>query len=608
VRRSTAFFVLLSACWVLLLYRQVIGAPFLYDDVAQIPQNAQLTSWSGIAGYFLHAVPFNKDYRNVGGAFYRPLFWASLALDRLLWGLNPTAFHLTNLLLHWINGVLAFVLLRRLGTPQLASGAAVIIWLGLPINTEAVAWISGRSVVLMTLFVLAGLLAATWYLSTRRIVALAAYLLSCCGAVLSYEAGLLILPLTILMVRLSWPLCTLALLVDAIYFGARKTANAAATTAGTAILPAGAAFFKYLAWTILPIHMSIDRSSDTPAGRFSLNAIAALAALAAVIALAFWLRARIPEVAAGIAWMTIALLPFCGIVPTYQGMAERYVYLASAGLAAAIAGLAFHFPSRARTPVLCLVCVWIVWGAWRVDARVLDWNNEIQLYTSSLQATPDSAVLLFNLGIASAENGDLAKAEDCYRRAIAIHPRYTGAMINLGNILRQQGKASEATALFQRALAIDPQNPDAWLNLGNTALQAGSFGEARSDYQRSLELKPASVEATLDLGAVYQRLGDLDAARKQYERAISLDPNLPGAYTNLGAVLIQEGRFDDAIAPLRKAIEKDSAAAAPYFDLGVVYEQQHQYALAAQMYRNTLAIDPSHLRARIGLARVENEK
>ncbi|MGA2602148.1 MAG: hypothetical protein ABSH09_34715, partial [Bryobacteraceae bacterium] len=157
MRRSTAFFLLVSACWVLLLYRQVIGAPFLYDDVAQIPQNAQLTSWSGIAGYFLHAVPFNKDYRNIGGAFYRPLFWASLAFDRVLWGLNPTAFHLTNLLLHWINGVLAFVLLRRLGMQALPSSASVMIWLGLPINTEAVAWISGRSVVLMTFFILAGL-------------------------------------------------------------------------------------------------------------------------------------------------------------------------------------------------------------------------------------------------------------------------------------------------------------------------------------------------------------------------------------------------------------------------------------------------------------------
>lgn len=608
MRRSTAFFLLLSACWVLLLYRQVIGAPFLYDDVAQIPQNAQLTSWSGITGYFLHAVPFNKDYRNIGGAFYRPLFWTSLALDRLLWGLNPTAFHLTNLLLHWLNGVLVFALLRRLGMPALPSSAAVMIWLGLPINTEAVAWISGRSVVLMTFFVLAGLLAATWYLSTRRIVALIAYALACAAAVLSYEAGLLILPLTMLIVRLSWPLSAAALAVDAIYFGARKLASATATTAGIAILPAGAAFFKYLAWTILPIHMSIERSSDTPPGRFSITAITALAALAALIALAFWLRKKIPAVAAGIAWMIISLIPFCGIVPTYQGMAERYVYLASAGLAAAIAGLAFRVPPRARTPVLSLVCLWIFWGAWRVDARVLDWNNEIQLYTSSLQATPDSAVLLFNLGIAEAEKGDAANAEDCYRRAIAIHPNYTGAMINLGNILRKQGKASEATTLFQSVLAIDPKNPNAWLNLGNIALQAGNLKDAQADYGRSLELKPTSVEATLDLGAVYQRLGDLDAAQKQYQRASSLDPNLPGPYTNLGAVLIQQGRFDEAIAPLRKAIEKDPTAASPYFNLGVVYEQQHQYPLAAQMYRNTLAIDPDHIRARVGLVRVENEK
>ncbi len=616
MKRASAFFLVLSACWVLLLYRQVTGAPFLYDDVAQVQQNTQLTSWSGVGGYFVHAVPFNRDYRNIGGAFYRPLFWMSLAIDRLLWGLNPTAFHLTNLLLHWINGVLGFMLLRRLGTSELVSGAAVLIWLGLPINTEAVAWISGRSVCLMTLFLLAGLLAATRYLTTRSIVALVAYCVACCAAVLSYEAGVLVLPLTILVAflygrsktRLWMPLCVGAVAVDLVYFLLRQMANAEATTAGMAILPVGVAFFKYLVWTLFPIHLSIDRSTDTPADQFSLAAIIALPALALVIALAYWLRKRIPEAAAGIAWMTIALLPFCGIIPTYQGMAERYVYLASLGLAVAIAGLAFHVSTRARTPVLVLICTWVAWGAWRVDARVLDWNNEIKLYTSSLEATPNSAVLLFNLGIATAETGDVVKAEEYYRQAIAIHPNYVGALINLGNILRQEGKASEGAALLQRALAIDPKNPEAWLNLGNFALDAGKLQEAQKDYERSLQLKPASVEATLDLGAVYQRLGNLDAAKRQYERAIHLDPNLPGAYTNLGTVLLQQGRLDEAISPLRKAIEKDPTAAAPYFDLGVVYEQKHQFPQAAEMYRNALAIDPNHLRARIGLTRAENAK
>lgn len=585
----------------------------MYDDVPQIQQNPALTSWAGIAGYFLHAVPFSKDYLPIGGAFYRPLFWMSLALDRLLWGVNPAAFHLTNLLLHWLNGMLGFVLLRKLGLRALLAGGAMIVWLGLPINTEAVAWISGRSVCLLMFFLLAGLLAALWVLRTGSIVALIAYFLLSCAAVLSYEAGLLMLPLTILIAYVSgrrpsrlWWLGAASGIAAAIAFGLRTMAGARMTTAGPTILPAGAAFFKYLAWIVLPINMSIDRSVDTPANRFSVVAILALAALVAVLALAWWLRKRLPEVTSGIAWMTIAILPFCGIVPTYQGMAERYTYVASAGLALAIAGLAYRVPQSARVRVLSVLAAWIVWGAWRLDARVLDWNNEIALYTSSLQATPNSAVLLFNLGVASAENGDAAKAVECYQRALAINPRYVGALNNIGNIRRKQGSGPEAAALFERALAIDPNNPDAWLNLGNTALDGGNLQDARTDYERSLELKPASVEATINLGAVYQRLGDLDRARRQYERAIQLDPSQAGAYTNLGSVLIQQGRFDDAIAPLRKAIEKDPSTAAAYFDLGAIYEQKRQYPLAAEMYRKTLAIDPNHLKSRIGLVRVEN--
>ncbi len=610
------FFAIVSACWVLLLYRHALGAPFLYDDVLQIPQNPQLTSWHGIAGYFLHAVPFSKDYLNIGGAFYRPLFWMSLALDRLLWGLNPTGFHVTNLLLHWMNGMLVFLLLRKLSLPVLLAGGASIVWLGLPINAEAVAWISGRSLGLAMLFLLAALLAAGFFLRLKNVVALIAYFSCSIAAVLSYEGGLLVLPLTILVAyaidrwpnRSWWILCGAAAIADAIYLVLRGIAGARVSTAGPAIFPVGAAFFKYLAWIVLPIRMSIDRSVSTPSNHFSPVAMAALAALAGVLALAFWIRDRMPEVAGGMAWMSVALLPFGGIIPTYQGMAERYTYVAAGGMALALVGLALRVPRRAWTPVLGILCLWMAWGAWRLNARVLDWNNEIALYKSSLEATPNSAVLLYNLGVASAENGETAKAIDSYQKALAINPRYVGALNNLGNLLRQQRRVSEATALYQRALAIDPKNPDAWLDLGDAALQAGNLGEAQTDYQQSLELKPTNVEATSNLGAVYQRRGDLEMAKRQYERAIQLDPEKAGAYTNLGSVLIQQGRLDEAIPPLKTAIAKDPSTAAPYFDLGVIYEQKNQYTDAAEMYRKTLAIDPDHVKARVGLVRVEREK
>src|ERR1700752_2402162 len=112
------WFAIISACWVALLYRHVISAGFVYDDVAQIQNNHALTLWRSVAEYARSAVPFNTEFRGIGGSFYRPLFWFSLALDRVLWGLNATGFHITNLALHWGNGLLAFLLLRRLRSEE----------------------------------------------------------------------------------------------------------------------------------------------------------------------------------------------------------------------------------------------------------------------------------------------------------------------------------------------------------------------------------------------------------------------------------------------------------------------------------------------------------
>ena len=45
---------------------------------------------------------------------YIPLTWISLAIDYLVWGLNPTGYHLTSLLLHAGNAVLVYRIAKRL--------------------------------------------------------------------------------------------------------------------------------------------------------------------------------------------------------------------------------------------------------------------------------------------------------------------------------------------------------------------------------------------------------------------------------------------------------------------------------------------------------------
>ena len=75
---------------------------------------------------------------------------------------------------------------------------------------------------------------------------------------------------------------------------------------------------------------------------------------------------KIPRSAIGFAWVGIGLLPFCGIVFIYQGMAERFTYLASMGLALMIVVIGAESRVRWRQFVLGLIAVWGVWGIYRL--------------------------------------------------------------------------------------------------------------------------------------------------------------------------------------------------------------------------------------------------
>jgi tetratricopeptide (TPR) repeat protein len=609
---SNLRFGILSGCWVFLLYWQVLSGPFVYDDVPQIQQNHALVSWHTSAEYFRSSVPFNKEYRGPAGSFYRPLFWLSLTLDRKLWGLNPSGFHVTNLVLHWASGLLGFLLLRNFGASILMASAASLVWLGLPINSEAVAWISGRSLCLMDLLLLLALLMADWYLRSRRPWPLIVYFFASLGALLSHEAGVLVLPLTILVAyardhkpRRSWlPLVGAGIGVAFVYLGLRHLAGAQIPTAIPAILPLGIAFLKYVRWMVLPVAMSVERSTDVPANSFSLAAVVALLVVLFLFILIVRLRKKMPEVAAGLAWMSIALLPFCGMVFIYQGMAERYDYLASQGFALAVVALSLRARNWIRPAVLSLVILWSVWGAWRLNARVLDWTNEVSLYTTSLNATPNSAVLLYNLGVASADAGDIQRAIAYYRRAISLNPNYVSALVNLGNVLREQRSYSEAIALYRRAISLDPQSPDPWINLGNVYGQEGSAQEAKNAYERAIALKPDDTQAIINLGVTYQRLGNFPAAKQQYERAISIDGTQAAVYCNLGALFVQEGNVNAAVKQFTTATQIDPSYAPAYFDLGVLYQQTGNNDLAAQMYEKTLEIKPDYQKARVNLERL----
>src|SRR5439155_11011710 len=69
-----------------------------------------------------------------------------------LFGLNPTAFHVTDLLLHTANAILLFLVLQSMSGAALSSAFVAAVFALHPLHVESVAWIAERKDVLSTLF------------------------------------------------------------------------------------------------------------------------------------------------------------------------------------------------------------------------------------------------------------------------------------------------------------------------------------------------------------------------------------------------------------------------------------------------------------------------
>ena len=124
-----------------------------YDDPVYVTANPHVQgglTWEGVKWAFGNPVSRN----------WHPLTVLSHMLDCQLFGLNPWGHHLTNVLLHALNTVLVFLLLRRMtGAPWRSLLVAALFALH-PLRVESVAWVAERKDVLSGCF---GLLALIVY-------------------------------------------------------------------------------------------------------------------------------------------------------------------------------------------------------------------------------------------------------------------------------------------------------------------------------------------------------------------------------------------------------------------------------------------------------------
>ncbi len=145
---------LLIAGLTFLAYWPCLSGDFIIDDGMYLTNSRFIESPTGVLCFWFTNRP----------ADYYPVSNTSLWIEWRLWGMDPTGYHVTNLLLHIASALLIWAILPQLRIP--GAFLAAFLFAVHPVNVEAVAWISQRKDLLALFFFL---LSIFWYLKADEL-------------------------------------------------------------------------------------------------------------------------------------------------------------------------------------------------------------------------------------------------------------------------------------------------------------------------------------------------------------------------------------------------------------------------------------------------------
>ena len=189
------------------------------------------------------------------------------------------------------------------------------------------------------------------------------------------------------------------------------------------------------------------------------------------------------------------------------------------------------------------------------DLSRKDFSARLNGFEVNVRNSPDSIVAHMGLGSLLLAKGDLDRAGQEFKRAIALDPKCADAMFNLGVIANARQDLVGAIQQFDAALAVSPLYPDAWNNRGAALLAKQDLPGAATSFQHAIDQAPSYADAVANLGLVKVRSNDLPGARTCFERALTIDPEHVEGTFCLGNVSLQLGDKPRAISLYRRTLE-----------------------------------------------------
>jgi Flp pilus assembly protein TadD len=574
----------------LAVYWQVLNHDFVnFDDQLYVTENRQIQAgltWEGVIWSFTSGT-FVTNY-------WAPLTWLSHMLDFELYGKDPGGHHWNSLLLHILNALLLFGIMKKTTGALWRSGLVAALFAVHPLHVESVAWVAERKDVLSTFFWLLGMLAYTRY---ARQPELSRYF----QVLLFFVLGLMSKPMLVtfpfvLLLMDYWPLGRLQLgqriapggieikessasiLVGEKlpFFALTAAASVAAfiyQKKGGALPPMDLAVLKtqianalisyasYIGKMIWPSRLAIFYPHP---GHIPIWQTLGAGTLLACLSVLFIRPGRkFPYLPVGWFWYLGTLVPVIGLVKVgHFARADRYTYVPLIGLFIMMAwGIPEFWPRwrhrkiwvAATATVLLSMLMLIAWK------QVGYWQNSLALFTQALNVTSGNSVAHYSLGVALEKEKRVDEALFHYAKALQVNPNHAKAHNNMGNLLARQGDANGASKHYLAAVRINPKHAGAYYNLGQISANQGKTAEAILCYRQALLIEPNMFQALYRqawIAATHENIkfrNGIKAVELSEKLCKLTDYNEPLALDVLAAAYAEAGRFEEAVQKAEKA-------------------------------------------------------
>ena len=616
------FMALLLVFLTLFAYLPALQCGYIWDDDVYVTGNPLLTASDGLQRIWFAPQSYSA---------YFPMVNTTLRLEYGFWGLNPVGYHFVNILLHCINVLLVWLVLRKLGVP--GSWLAAAIWAIHPVNVESVAWITELKNTQSTFFGLLTLLA--WMKFTDRLTVhpwrFYALALLLYGPALFTKTTMATLPAAMVLILwlrkepIHWR--RLAQIVPFLGYGVgigllsvwceARSGNYAEAVhysyggLGRLLIATRALWFYAgkLAWPT-QLTFSYPRWEINPHDPFQYIWLIACIAVALLV---WWRRNAVGRgTIAAIVFFVATLSPLLGFIPVYtfrySFVADHYQYVASIGLIALFAGAVSRLADKCHLNhnfqfTLSISLLLVLGTLTRQQSRI--YQGLETLWLDTLAKNPQSLMAHYNLGNLFLGDGRINDAILHYEQALHINPDYAEAHNNLANALGQAGRTSEAIEQLNQALRIKPDFAEAHYNLGNVFLKEAKFDDAIAHYKQAVRINPAYAEAYYNLGIALEQAGRSGDAIENYQEAVRINPDFIQAHYSLGIALEQTGKIEDAIGHYEQALRINPDFAEAHCRLGIALGRTGKTTEAIEQLKQALRINPDLTPAQDGLARLQ---